>query len=236
MALLEVQHLTVGYGSRPVLHDVSLQVEGEEMVAIVGPNGAGKSTLMKTVAGLLRPQAGTILLAGQPLTHLRPPHIVRAGVCYVPQTDNVFASLTVEENLDVGALLQRGDSRARKAAMYALFPDLHSKRKARAGTLSGGQRQMLAMARALMLTPRLLLLDEPTAGLAPLMVGLMFEKIVEIQRTGVAILLVEQNARQALQRAQRGYVLVMGQNRSTGTGPALLSQPEIRTLFLGGGQ
>ena len=234
MALLDVQRLTAGYGELPILRGVTLQVEPQEIVAIVGPNGAGKSTLMKTVAGLLHPQEGTILLDGQDLTRLRPPQIVRAGVCYVPQTDNVFPSLTVEENLDMGAFIQRGDWRGKKAEMYTLFPDLQAKRRLRAGTLSGGQRQMVAMARALMLTPRLLLLDEPTAGLAPLMVGMLLEKIVAIQRTGVAILLVEQNARQALQRAHRGYVLAMGQNRSTDTGQALLAHPEIRALFLGG--
>lgn len=235
MALLEVQQLTVGYGELPILRGVTLRVEAQEIVAIVGPNGAGKSTLMKAVAGLLRPQAGSILLGGEPITGLRPPRIVRAGVCYVPQTENVFASLSVDENLDMGAFIQRGDVRAKKAEMYALFPDLQSKRTRRAGTLSGGQRQMVAMARALMLTPRLLLLDEPTAGLSPLMVGTMLEKIVEIHHTGVAILIVEQNARQALQRAHRGYVLAMGQNRYEDTGAALLAHPEIRALFLGGG-
>ena len=234
MALLEIQRITVGYGELPILRSVSLQVERQEIVAIVGPNGAGKSTLMKTVAGLLKPQDGTILLNGQDITRLRPHRIVQAGVCYVPQTENVFPSLTVDENLDMGAFIRRGDLRVKKAEIYALFPDLREKRKLRAGHLSGGQRQMVAMARALMLDPTLLLLDEPTAGLSPLLVGVMLEKIVDINRTGVAMLVVEQNARQALQHANRGYVLAMGQNRYEDTGQALLAHPEIRAMFLGG--
>ncbi len=234
MALLEIQRITVGYGELPILRSVSLQVERQEIVAIIGPNGAGKSTLMKTVAGLLKPQDGTILLNGQDITRLRPHRIVQAGVCYVPQTENVFPSLTVDENLDMGAFIRRGDLRVKKAEIYALFPDLREKRKLRAGHLSGGQRQMVAMARALMLDPTLLLLDEPTAGLSPLLVGVMLEKIVDINRTGVAMLVVEQNARQALQHANRGYVLAMGQNRYEDTGQALLAHPDIRAMFLGG--
>ncbi|GIX45949.1 MAG: ABC transporter ATP-binding protein [Candidatus Tectimicrobiota bacterium] len=234
MALLEVQEVTVGYGELPILHGVSLRVDPGELVAIVGPNGAGKSTLMKTIAGLLRPQEGRICFAGQDITGWRPDRIVRAGICYVPQTENVFPSLTVDENLDMGAFIRQDDIRPKKEAVYALFPDLRAKRKARAGSLSGGQRQMVAMARALMLDPQLLLLDEPTAGLAPRLVGAIFDKIEEINRSGVAMVIVEQNARQALQRAHRGYVLAMGQNRYEDTGKALLENPEIRELFLGG--
>lgn len=234
MALLEVHRITVGYGALPILRSVSLHVERQEIVAIVGPNGAGKSTLMKTIAGLLKPQDGTIRLAGRDITRLRPHRIVQAGVCYVPQTENVFPSLSVEENFAMGAFIRRGDLRAKKAEMYTLFPDLRDKRKTRAGHLSGGQRQMVAMARALMLDPTLLLLDEPTAGLSPMLVRVILEKIVEINRTGVAMLIVEQNARQALQRAHRGYVLAMGQNRYEDTGQALLAHPEIRAMFLGG--
>jgi branched-chain amino acid transport system ATP-binding protein len=234
MALLDVQNVTVGYGEIPILHGVSIRVEPGEVVAIVGPNGAGKSTLMKTVAGLLKPQNGSVRLDGKEITSLRPHHIVQAGICYVPQTENVFPSLTVEENLEMGAFIRQDDIRPKKQEMYRLFPDLRNKRKTRTGNLSGGQRQMVAMARALMLDPKLLLLDEPTAGLSPMLVGMILEKIIEINRTGVAILIVEQNARQALQRAHRGYVLAMGQNRYEDTGKALLNNPEIRELFLGG--
>jgi ABC-type branched-subunit amino acid transport system ATPase component len=234
VSLLEISQLTVGYGELPILRGITLRVERQEIVAIVGPNGAGKSTLMKTIAGLLHPQDGTLMFNGQDLTRLRPHRIVQAGVCYVPQLENVFPSLTVDENLDMGAFLRVGDIQTQKDAMYSLFPDLRDKRHIRAGALSGGQRQMVAMARALMLDPTLLLLDEPTAGLSPLMVGMMLEKLVEIHRTGVALLIVEQNARQALQRAHRGYVLAMGQNRYEDTGQALLAHPDIRALFLGG--
>jgi branched-chain amino acid transport system ATP-binding protein len=173
---------------------------------------------MKTVTGLLQPRHGNVRFNGREITGWRPPQIVQAGVCYVPQIDNVFPSLTVDENLDMGAFLRRGDLRARKEALYQLFPDLRDRRKMRAGNLSGGQRQMVAMARALMLDPVLLLLDEPTAGLAPMLVSMI----------------LEQNARQALQRAHRGYVLVMGEKRYEDTGQGLLANPEIRTLFLGG--
>jgi len=234
MALLEVADLTVGYGETSILQQVRMHVNTGEVVAIVGPNGAGKSTLMKTVAGLLKPRAGTICFEGRDLVRLRPHHIVRAGICYVPQTDNVFPSLTVEENLDMGAFIRHDDLRTKKAEMYALFPDLRDKRQRRAGHLSGGQRQMVAMARALMLDPTLLLLDEPTAGLAPAVVAVMFEKIVQINQRGVAVLMVEQNARQALQHADRAYVLVLGQNRYEDTGQGLLTNPEMRAMFLGG--
>lgn len=234
MALLEVRDLVVGYGVLPILHRVNIQVNAQEIVVIVGPNGAGKSTLLKSIAGLLQAQSGTILLRGQALTAFPPYRIVQAGISYVPQTNNVFSSLTVEENLDMGGFLRRDDLRPRKEAMYALFPDLYPRRRTPAGLLSGGQRQMVAMARALMLDPVLLLLDEPTAGLSPLLVKAIFDKIVSIHQTGVAILIVEQNARQALQCAQRGYVLVMGQNRHEDSGAALLANPEIRALFLGG--
>ena len=234
MALLEVQCITVGYGELPILRSVSLRVERQEMVAIVGPNGAGKSTLMKTIAGLLKPQDGTIWLDGREVTNLRPHRIVQAGVCYVPQTENVFPSLTVEENFDMGAFIRRGDLRAKKAEMYALFPDLRDKRKSRAGHLSGGQRQMVAMARALMLDPTLLLLDEPTAGLSPLLVGVILEKIVAINRTGVAILIVEQNARQALRVAQRAYVLETGAVTLSGAAPELARDERVRRAYLGG--
>ena len=234
MALLEVTDITVGYGDAPILQQVSIHVHSGEIVALVGPNGAGKSTLMKTVAGLLKPRQGTVRFADRDLAPVRPHQMVRLGLGYVPQVDNVFPSLSIAENLDMGAFIARGNIQAKKAELYALFPDLYAKRHTRAAHLSGGQRQMLAMARALMLDPTLLLLDEPTAGLSPAMVTVLLENIVAINGRGVAVLMVEQNARQALHYANRAYVLVAGHNRYEDTGQALLANPEMRALFLGG--
>ncbi|OGK77250.1 MAG: ABC transporter ATP-binding protein [Candidatus Rokubacteria bacterium GWC2_70_16] len=217
-----------------ILHDVSIEVRAGEIVTLIGPNGAGKSTLMKAVFGLLRPRRGAIRFEGRDITGLAPSALVGRGLSYVPQVDNVFPSLTVEENLEMGAVVRRDDFRARLEEVLALFPTLVPKRRLKVGGLSGGERQMVAMGRALMLDPRLLLLDEPSAGLAPVLVDTVFEKIEALNRTGLAILLVEQSAREALRRSHRGYVLAGGQVRLEGPGPALLEDAEVARLYLGG--
>jgi ABC-type branched-subunit amino acid transport system ATPase component len=217
-----------------VLRDVSLTVQPGTIVSIIGPNGAGKSTAMKAAFGLLRPWQGSIRLEDREIGGLSPDKIVRLGMCYVPQTDNVFPSLTVEENLEMGAFVLDEPVDERKERVYALFPRLAERRRQRAGKMSGGERQMVAMGRALMLDPRLLLLDEPSAGLAPLLVDMIFERIRDINAAGVAVLMVEQNARKSLELADRAYVLVNGTNRLEGSGPALLADPEVGRLFLGG--
>jgi ABC-type branched-subunit amino acid transport system ATPase component len=234
MSLLKVENVTSGYGDMEVLRDVSIEVGEDEIVSIIGPNGAGKSTLMKAIFGLLKPWKGKISLAGEDISGLAPDRIVRKGMCYVPQVDNIFPSLTVEENLEMGAFVLNGDLRTRKEKIYELFPRLAERRRQRAGKMSGGERQMVAMGRALMLDPKLLLLDEPSAGLAPLLVDMIFERITDINKSGVAILMVEQNAKKSLQLAHRGYVLAAGQNRVEGTGKALLNDPEVGRLYLGG--
>ncbi|MEX2147064.1 MAG: ABC transporter ATP-binding protein [Candidatus Rokuibacteriota bacterium] len=234
MSLLRVRGVSAGYEQMEILHDVSIEVRAGEIVTLIGPNGAGKSTLMKTVFGLLRPRRGSIQLDGEDITGLAPSLLVRRGLSYVPQVDNVFPSLTVEENLEMGAVVRTDDIRARLDQVLALFPSLRPKRRLKAGGLSGGERQMVAMCRALMLDPRLLLLDEPSAGLSPVLVDTVFEKIESINRGGVAILLVEQSAREALRRSHRGYVLAGGQVRLEGAGPALLEDPEVARLYLGG--
>jgi ABC-type branched-subunit amino acid transport system ATPase component len=234
VSLLQVVDVTAGYDEMEILHGVSIEVEPSEIVTMIGPNGAGKSTLMKTVFGLLAPTRGRILLRGDDITRLAPDAIARRGVSYVPQVDNVFPSLTIEENLEIGAVIRTDDYRPRLEQVLALFPNVTAKRRQKVGGLSGGERQMVAMARALMLDPALLLLDEPSAGLAPIMVDRVFEKILEINATGVAILLVEQNAREALRLSHRGYVLAGGQKRLEGRGPALLEDPEVSRLYLGG--
>ena len=234
MSILTVERVSAGYEQMEILHDVSIEVRPAEIVTLIGPNGAGKSTLMKTVFGLLRPRGGTIRLEGTDITGLAPSALVRRGISYVPQVDNVFPSLTVEENLEMGAVVRSDDVRPRLEEVLALFPNLRAKRKLKAGGLSGGERQMVAMGRALMLDPRLLLLDEPSAGLSPVLVDAVFERIETINRDGVAILLVEQSAREALRRSHRGYVLAGGQVRLEGPGPALLDNPDVARLYLGG--
>ncbi len=233
--LLEADGIVTGYGEVDILHGVSLLVEEGEIIAVIGPNGAGKSTLLKSVFGLLKLRKGKLLLDGADATGLSPQKMVRRGVSYVPQSENVFPSLTILENLEMGAFVNGGNGfRQRASEVFDLFPALAERPHAKAGKLSGGQRQMLALARALMLQPKLLLLDEPTASLSPKMVGDIFAKIHDINQKGVAILIVEQNAREALKLCHRGYILVMGRNAMEDTSQNLLNSEEVGRLYLGG--
>jgi neutral amino acid transport system ATP-binding protein len=236
--LLRTEGLVAGYVPEvDILGGVDLELRADEIVTIVGPNGAGKSTLLKAVFGLLRPRAGRILLRDEEIGGARTHDISRSGVAYVPQLDNVFPSLTVEENLELGGLARRGvDVDARKRAMYEMFPRLAERRRQPAGTMSGGERQMVAMARALVPEPDILLLDEPSAGLSPQFVDVIFDKVAEINGHGVAVLMVEQNARRALAMSTRGYVLDLGRNRFEGPGRELLDDPRVAELYLGGGR
>lgn len=231
--ILEIENLHAGYGETEILHGVWLRVEKGEIVTIIGPNGAGKSTLMKTILGLLKPTTGKIVFKGKDITGMAPNKIVEEGICYVPQSENVFTSLTVEENLEMGAFLRKDGYQDKLKQIYEIFPDLGEKRKVKAKKLSGGQRQMLAIGRALMLDPALLLLDEPSSGLAPKLIQVIFDKIVKINTTGVSILIVEQNAKKALEISHRGYVLAMGKNKFEGRGEEILKNEEIGKLYLG---
>lgn len=233
MALLEAENVVSGYGEMEILHGVSLQVDPEEIVTVIGPNGAGKSTLMKTIFGLLSARDGDIRFDGERITGSAPEMMVRKGLCYVPQVENVFSALTVNENFEMGAYIREDDYRPRIDEIYGLFPDLKDRRRTRVGTLSGGMRQMVALGRALMLDPVMLLLDEPSAGLAPMVVELIFDRIKAIHERGVTFMIVEQNARQALQISDRGYVLVDGRNRLDGVASELLADEQIGELFLG---
>lgn len=232
-ALLEVEGLRAGYGGVDIVRGASVRVAQGELVVIVGPNGAGKSTLLKAVFGLLRPRAGRVAFAGQDITGLGPERVARLGLGYVPQVANVFPTMSVKENLELGGYLRSDGGRGRLEALLREFPRLRERLHQRAGLLSGGERQMLALAKALMLDPRLLLLDEPSAGLAPAMVDEVFAKVRAFQAGGVAVLMVEQNARRALAQADRGYVLDQGQNRFEGPGPSLLANPDVARLYLG---
>ncbi|WP_328804103.1 ABC transporter ATP-binding protein [Roseibium aggregatum] len=232
--LLSMNGVTGGYGDADILQDVSIQVDDKEIVVIVGPNGAGKSTAMKAVFGLLKIRGGSIIFDDDRITGWAPNRIVQRGICYVPQVDNIFREMSIHENLEMGAFLKKGDLSAAYDRVYELFPDLKERRKTLAGALSGGQRQMVAMGRALMLDPKLLLLDEPTAGLSPRYMEQIFQICRDVRDTGVAILLVEQHAKQALAFADRGYVLAAGQNRHEGTGAHLLADREVAEMFLGG--
>jgi branched-chain amino acid transport system ATP-binding protein len=233
-SLLKVRDLDAGYGDLQVLSDVDLDVREGEYVTVVGPNGAGKSTVMKSVFGLTNRMGGTIEYGGSDITDTKPEEIIYEGLGYVPQSDNIFTSLSVQENLEMGAYILDEVPEDAMEAVYDRFPILRERKDQAAGTMSGGQRQMLAMGRALMLDPDLLLLDEPSAGLAPDLVEEMFDRIDGINEDGTAILMVEQNAKAALRRCDRGYVLVDGQNRYEDTGQALLTDEQVRQDFLGG--
>lgn len=234
MPLLEAKGITAGYGGGDILKEVSIRLEQGEIVSLIGPNGAGKSTVMKTIFGLLKPRLGQITFLQERIDGRAPDAIVRMGISYVPQTDNVFPSLTVLENFEIGAYTRNDDYRPKVDQVLQLFPDLKRFLSKKAGALSGGQRQMVAMGRALMLDPKVLMLDEPSAGLAPKLVDMIFEKVLEINRTGVSILMVEQNAKAALNLSTRGYVLATGRNRFEDSGQALLANEEIGKLYLGG--
>ena len=226
--------MTGGYGPVDILHSCTIAVNKGEIAVIVGPNGAGKSTAMKAVFGMLNLRGGRVLLEGEDITKLSPQARVAKGMAFVPQTSNIFTSMTVEENLEMGAFLRRDDIRDTMDQIYSLFPILKAKRYQAAGELSGGQRQQVAVGRALMTQPKVLMLDEPTAGVSPIVMDELFDRIIEVARSGISILMVEQNARQALDIADKGYVLVQGANRFTDTGQALLADPEVRRSFLGG--
>lgn len=232
--LLLGEDMVGGYGGADILHGCTIGVMRGEIVVIVGPNGAGKSTAMKALLGMVPLRLGRVTLDGQDIGTLPPPDRVARGIGFVPQTHNVFPSMSVEENLEIGAYLRRDDLRPTLEQVYALFPVLAQKRRQAAGELSGGQRQQVAVGRALMMQPQVLLLDEPTAGVSPRVMDELFDRIIDIAQAGISILMVEQNARQALEIAHRGYVLVQGRNRFSDTGAALLGQPEVRRSFLGG--
>ena len=234
MSYLSGTNMRGGYGGADVLHGCEISVDKGEVAVILGPNGAGKSTAMKAIFGMLELREGNVTLGGKDITKLSPQRRVREGMAMVPQTNNIFATMTVEENLEMGAFLRRDDIRETIARVYNLFPILAEKRHQDAGELSGGQRQQVAVGRALMTQPDVLMLDEPTAGVSPIVMNELFDRILEVKKTGIAILIVEQNARQALDIADIGYVLVNGENKFTDNGQALLQNPEVRRSFLGG--
>ncbi len=234
MTYLAGEGMCGGYGGVDILHQCSIGVDKGEVAVVVGPNGAGKSTAMKAVFGMLDLREGQVTMDGQDISHLKPEQRVQLGMGFVPQSANVFTSMTVEENLEMGAFIRRDDISETLSGVYELFSVLREKRSQLAGELSGGQRQQVAVGRALMTQPKVLMLDEPTAGVSPIVMDELFDRIIEVARTGIAILMVEQNARQALSIADRGYVLVQGRNRYTDTGAALLANVEVRKAFLGG--
>ncbi|WP_417260758.1 ABC transporter ATP-binding protein [Celeribacter sp.] len=235
MSFLHANAMTGGYGSgADILHECSLTVQKGEIAVIVGPNGAGKSTAMKAVFGMLNLREGSVNFDGEDITHLSPQERVHKGMGFVPQTHNIFPTMTVRENLEMGAFIRDDDINETIDLVYELFPAVYEKRDQHAGELSGGQRQQVAVGRALMTQPKLLMLDEPTAGVSPIVMDELFDRIIEVARTGISILMVEQNARQALDIADKGYVLVQGANAYTDTGANLLADEEVRRTFLGG--
>ena len=234
MRYLVGEAMTGGYGDADILHDCTIGVDEGEIAVVVGPNGAGKSTAMKAVFGMLGLRSGRVLMNGEDITALKPQERVRKGMGFVPQTNNVFPSLTVLENLEMGAFVRADDVADTLSQVLELFPVLKEKADQPAGELSGGQRQQVAVGRALMTRPKVLMLDEPTAGVSPIVMDELFDRIIEVARTGIAILMVEQNAKQALHIADKGFVLVQGRNRYTDTGQALLADNDVRKAFLGG--
>jgi ABC-type branched-subunit amino acid transport system ATPase component len=234
--LLRAEGLTAGYGKMPILHDVTVEVRAGEMVSVIGPNGAGKSTAFKTIVGFVRASSGSVVFDGQDITGLRPDQVLPRGLAYVPQGRIVLPQMTVLENLEMGAYIERDGARIRESLerVYALFPILSQRQRQKAGTLSGGEQQMVAIGRALMTHPKLILLDEPSLGLSPKFVSLIFDTLAEMKRTGYTLMVVEQNAAKALAVADRAYVLELGRNRFEGTGAALLADPEVKRLYLGG--
>ncbi len=234
MSFLIGESMTGGYGSADILHDCTIGVERGEIAVVVGPNGAGKSTAMKAVFGMLNLRQGRVMMDGQDITALSPQQRVHQGMGFVPQTSNVFTGMSVQENLEMGAFIRDDDFLGTMEQVFDLFPILKQKRRQPAGELSGGQRQQVAVGRALMTQPQVLMLDEPTAGVSPIVMDELFDRIIDIAKLGIAILMVEQNAKQALNIADKGYVLVQGANRFTDTGEALLADPQVRQSFLGG--
>jgi ABC-type branched-subunit amino acid transport system ATPase component len=233
VATLDIRGLTAGYGGPPIIEQVSLTARRGAITAIVGPNGAGKSTLLKAVAGLIRPAAGRVFVEGKEVTGQPAERLVRRGIAYVPQVENVFPDLTIRENLDMGGYVRKSGVKERIEQLFLLFPDLKVASHRRASTLSGGQRTMLALARGLMVDPAVLILDEPSAGLSPKFQGLIWERIEQIRSTNVAVLIVEQNTRETLRHAQWAYVMVLGRNRLEGTGHDLLENDEVVNLYVG---
>jgi branched-chain amino acid transport system ATP-binding protein len=234
MAYLEGNSLVAAYGPVPILHECSVSVEKGELAVIVGPNGAGKSTAMKVLLGMLNPSSGSVIFDGQDITHLSTQERISLGLAFVPQTNNVFTSMTVHENLEMGGFLRDDDISHTIQEVYDLFPILFEKRKQNAGELSGGQRQQVAFGRAMMTQPTVMLLDEPTAGVSPIVMDEIFSNILDLKNSGRAVLMVEQNAQQALNIADKGFVLVSGRNEHSGTGKELIADPEVRKKFLGG--